>query len=533
MLSRSAISLYVDSFCNVKRKLYLDMKDQAPEQKDGKEKMVINAEELLGLSFGPAWAKGNANERTFKPREEDERKPRKKAPRQSNQGQERSRKMEKPRRPERQRPERVVFEPLPIDVKILPDQERLSAVVRELHHSKRAYPLAEIAKCFIAKPEFYRIKIESTDPEDKIRAFQCKKCQLISSKLEDMEAHFIKEHMDQFFDSAEVETEGISGNFVCVGRCGLSGEIFGPSNHHSYAAHVEEVHASKYPSMPIDEYKKRIEMVRDPEVIAAWQESTKKQTQYTLKDVADAQPMTLAEAEKYMRVNVLPKEITRAKRAVLSGALLNNLQDANLKRTIEMSLRKEARFPFTLMIALRSAFRHMKLSLFKFGGKINFVSSIAPAKLDVEKVAPEIKAVFDFLATNTGKTRQDVIEALRGETPAEESDAKVATELTWLIEKGHIIEYFDGTMALPGQKFEGKAENEAAMESIRNHIENADKIAAEIREAKAVATDKAAKAEVAEAPAEEVFVEVVEVAISEPVVEEVVASEDAPTEEPV
>ena len=150
------------------------------------------------------------------------------------------------------RPERVPFVPLPIDVKILPDQERLSAVVRELHHTKRAYPLAEIAKCFIAKPEYYRIKIESTDPEDKIRAFQCKKCQLISSKLEDMGTHFIKEHIDSIFDTQEVEVEGITGSFVCVGRCGMSGEIFGPSNHHSYSVRVEEVHASKFPNMPIE-----------------------------------------------------------------------------------------------------------------------------------------------------------------------------------------------------------------------------------------------------------------------------------------
>ena len=108
------------------------------------------------------------------------------------------------------------------------------------------------------------------------------------------------------------------------------------------------------------------------------------------------------------------------------------------------------------MISLRSAFRHMKLSLFKFGGKINFVSSIAPMKLDSEKVAPEIKAVFDYLAENTGKTRQEVIEALRGDSSVDESDAKVATELTWLVEKGHIVEYFNGMIGLPNQKLKAK-----------------------------------------------------------------------------
>ena len=86
-------------------------------------------------------------------------------------------------------------------------------------------------------------------------------------------------------------------------------------------------------------------MVRDEEVISAWQESTKKQTQYILKDVADAQPMTFAEAEKYLRANVLPKEITRAKRAVLSGAMLSTIQDSDLKRTIENLFAQRDSFP--------------------------------------------------------------------------------------------------------------------------------------------------------------------------------------------
>lgn len=506
------------------------MKDQAPEEKDGKQKPAVNAEELLGMNFGPAWAKSAPGERTFKPRKEAGRKPQKKGKRPPKQGQERSRRMETPRRPDRvrePRQPREAFEPLPVEIRFLPDQERLSAVVRELHHSKRAYPLAEVAKCFVAKPSFYRIKVESVDKEDHIRAFQCKQCQMISSSLPLLEAHFLKEHMDHFFDAQEIETEGITGNFVCVGRCGLSGEVFGPPNHHSYNERVEEVHRARYPHMAFEEYKKRIEMVRDEEVISAWQESTKKQVQFTLKGAEDAEPMTRGEAEKYMANNVIPKEVSRAKRAVMPGDLLETLVDEKLKKTIEFNLRKERRFPFTLMIALRSAFRHMKLYLFKFGGKVNFVTSVQPAKLDSAKVANEIKDVFDYISANPGKTRQDVVEALRPETGAEESDSKVATELTWLLEKGHIIEYFDGTVGLPGQKFTGKTENAVAMASVHHHIENAPQIAAEIRAAKEAAAEEAAKAAAAaEAPAAE-SVEAPAETPAAPVAEEAAPAEES------
>ncbi|MFC1468205.1 hypothetical protein ACFLQY_05950, partial [Verrucomicrobiota bacterium] len=468
----------------------------------------------------------------FKPRQESGRKPRK-GKRPPQQGQERSRRMEKPRRPERSaprtRPAREPFEPLPVEIRFLPDQERLSAVVRELHHSKRAYPLAEVAKCFVAKPSFYRIKVESVDKEDNIRAFQCKQCQMISSSLPLLEVHVIKEHMDMFFDSQEVETEGITGNFVCIGRCGMSGELLGPPNHHSYGTKVEEVHRARYPQVPLEEYKKRIEMVRDEETIAKWQESTKKQVHYTLKGAEEAAPMSRVEAEKYMAANVIPKEVTRAKRAVMPGTMLENLTDEKLKKTIEFHLRKEARFPFTLMIALRSAFRHMKLYLFKFGGKVNFVTSVQPAKLGTDKVANEIKEVFDYISEHSGKTRQEIVEALRPEGGSDEGDSKVATELAWLLEKGHIIEYFDGTVGMPGQKFAGKTENAVAMASVQHHIENAPKIAAEIRAAK----EEEAKEAAEKAEAEKAAKAEAEKAEAEVAATEAPAEEAAPAAEPV
>ena len=49
----------------------------------------------------------------------------------------------------------------PVQIRFVPDQRRLTSVVRQLSASNRSYPLMELAYLFFSKPEYCLVKIES------------------------------------------------------------------------------------------------------------------------------------------------------------------------------------------------------------------------------------------------------------------------------------------------------------------------------------------------------------------------------------
>ncbi|MDB6093125.1 MAG: hypothetical protein JWM32_687 [Verrucomicrobia bacterium] len=96
-------------------------------------------------------------------------------------------------------------------------------------------------------------------------------------------AHVLSTHLDKFFDRAEVEIEPPKGNFQVINRCTVTGELLGPPNYHRYNQIVQQHFAAKIRGMSLENYRGRIETVRDPEVVAQWLEKMKKTTRYSWK----------------------------------------------------------------------------------------------------------------------------------------------------------------------------------------------------------------------------------------------------------
>jgi len=476
------------------------MKDQVPDEKDVQSEERTPAQELLNeLTFEPDWARRNPaappqgfrkEERERPPRREGHRSGFSKGARPERASGERParrpdrRSSDRPPRPEtrpetrpaagaprtaagrppfRRAPEsdRPFTPSLPVDIYFLPDQDRLAAVVHELHESRRAYSLVDMANRFMAATNLFRVKIEvrkNTEPSQPL--WQCKLCRLCSMDEDALRAHFMAAHMTEFFEVLDVEADPLSGNFICIGRCGFSGELLAPPNHHSYADKVLEVRQRVRPGLPLEKYKERIEMVKDETLIEQWRDQTRRRTEYRLKKVPEGetpQAMTRAQAEEWLASRETARRVVAVKRAVISATQIAEIPDARLRTQVEQAQQKEKKFPFSLMIALRAAFRHMKLFLFK-AGKANFVSSIQPVRLPDEKAANEIVEIFTWLKEHRGRTRHELIEALRPGALAkgEEAASKLINELAWLLERGHLIEFHDGSIALPGQAFKSR-----------------------------------------------------------------------------
>jgi hypothetical protein len=233
-----------------------------------------------------------------------------------------------------------------------------------------------------------------------------------------------------------------------VARCRKTGVLLGPPNHHSYTDRLSELHQSRFPHLTLEEYKRNIETVRDEELIEQWKEESRRKTVYRLKSDPDAEPVDLYKAEAdFMETAAASYEQTA--RAIVPSGIARTLDDPDVTHAVRRAWAKESHFPLSMSFAMRAAFRHMHLHLFK-AGRINFVTHIKPRPIRPDKAIDSIAEVLVFLKEHPGSTRRHMLEVLHPSLKPDSREAQAALEpLSWLIERGHIIEFFNGTLAVP------------------------------------------------------------------------------------
>lgn len=422
-----------------------------------------------------------------------------------------------PRRDDR-RPPREALPRLDVKVSFLPDRERLALVVRDIQASRRAFPLIEIANRFLGREDLYLVKLELASPaqapEGAPRAtlVQCLECKRVFRNRANAEAHLLNDHLDKFFAVEETEVEPPTGVFTCVARCRLSGTVLGPPNYHGYNEKIQELWAARFAHMSKAEYLGHVETVRDEALVEQWKDSLRKKTVYRLKEVPEGQeaaPMSRAEAQDWMRAGKLNPMLRESARCLVPGPQSRQFDDGSLRSAVSLAWQKETRFPFTLSLALRPAFRHMHLHLFKVNARETYVTAVAPLPVDKATAPAIVKDVLDHLEAHAGATRQQVLEGMRpGADPESAAAAELLLHLNNLIANGGVIEFFNGTLVLP-----------------RSGMRSEDKPAAGEKPAEE-APAGAAEAEGADAPpAAE--------AVAEPAVAEPAAVEAVPEEPPV
>lgn len=455
--------------------------------------------------------------------------------------------------------------PLPLEIRVLPEQKALGAVIRRIQTSHRAFPLRDIAWLFLDNPASCLIRIEPLKDQP-VPLFQCKVCGLPALTEEEVRAHLVNRHMDDFFDVEEVSCEPPAGAFVCVARCSLSGELLGPPNHHSFNSKVHEMLRTRFPNMSEEAYRSRIDTVREPEVIEQWRQQCTKKKIYRRKGatlpaaepVADgaaaaaegaeaepppkAPPMEREVAELVFLREILPEQIASIRHLICTAAVAVQTTSRPLYYALKDTLNRERRFPASLFFALRGAFRHRNLHLFRVNDPKgqDFVMLKTPAVLDPAHTVQALSDVLAFVNGHPACTKAELIAALAGSDEAKMKETLV--QLAWLVEKGHVIEYYNDVLSapldypafrfLPGEKQAGGQQGGRRSEAISAAPSAAPLAAAPAQPAAEAAAESAeapAAPEAASADAEPVAVEPAvsaEAAVSaEPVAAEAVAAE--------
>jgi hypothetical protein len=434
-----------------KTKVY--MNDESSSEKH----QPLGAEALEGLDFSPNWdqPQKKAYTRTFSDR-----------PKRSNQrdhgrgergagrdrrSDNRSREMgskHADRKPQAADRRRASVPDYPLEITILPNQKHLASVVRQVHQTHRAYPLMELANLLIKDADACRVKLEVSKTETEFCLFQCSLSGFFAVDEAAVQSHRVRHHLDELFDVVIEEQDLPTGHFPGVSRCTKTGTLLGPSNHHSYALAVEQWHASHFSDRPLTECKSWLEVVKDEEVIEAWKVAFSKQERFKLKIEPEGALLTRPQAEQYM-LRHADHAVVKSRKVVAPLELVLAGGDDVLKAMVNRALVKERRFPLNLSHAMRAAFRHMKLFLFKVG-KINYVTAIKPNKLNESGVAEDVLQVLGVLKNKPGCTRDELLQAVCPGVEADSEEGRTALKpLSWLIERGHIVEYFNGKLALP------------------------------------------------------------------------------------
>ncbi|HXA80168.1 MAG TPA: hypothetical protein VNV14_02775 [Opitutaceae bacterium] len=323
------------------------------------------------------------------------------------------------------------------NVAFYPEDTSFAALAKTIRASCRTLELFDIARTILAKNDRF-VAVVQRKPAAATEAATpaAKPAPLYLSVLDGLPfetdaaviAHVLSKHLDKFFDLAEVEIEPPKGNFQVINRCTITGELLGPPNYHRYSQIIQQHHAAKVARMSFEQFRERIESVRDPELINQWLEKMKKATRYTWKagssaaakpaapvvessnsqvpsdknsggETPAAQPPaepaapaseapaavptpavtfdSFEEARTYLLTHASDKVFRALDPIRFPGKLLETIAPGEIRRAVEGHLERQRRFPLDTANGLRGRLRRESFTIFKKGSKgISYVCAV-------------------------------------------------------------------------------------------------------------------------------------------------------------
>ena len=370
-------------------------------------------------------------------------------------------------------------QPPELNTSFTPEEKGVESLARQIKMSGRAYPLFDIARLILEKPERHSITFSVKKKADGQIAQPLFLCALDDSLwLSEAEAveHVMRKHFGTFYQAERTATEPPKGTYTFVAQCGLSGAIHGPPNHHDYQNQLHKLHTQRFSRMPFDAFKASVKIVRDEEVVKKWIEDQSFKTEFICLNVPE--PLRLgsrADVEKHFREVHKENIIKAVESHTLNGKVARESKSPEMIRFTRFIWEEQRRFPLQIATTLSQQFARQGLQFFKVNKTVTHVSVARPSFLDLATtpVSETIKRIVDFINATPKATRRKLFEALAPSpvkpapvapaateptaVPAEAAPAPAAAEpsaeqtavnadLHWLIHQGHVIEFANGIL---------------------------------------------------------------------------------------
>ena len=334
--------------------------------------------------------------------------------------------------------------PLDVDIKVLPEPKALGAIMRRIQQDIHAYKLKELAYFFLDNPSSMLLKVaprlQSGGEGERQKFHQCRACGFAALDEGDVADHIVSAHLGDYYETREVACEPPSGNFNCVAKCGLSGELLGPPNVHEFNSVVREMIRTKYPNMTEDQYRSHIEMVRDPEAVEAWRKSRTSRTMFFAKGADEnAQGMTREQAEAEFRRTILASLVDTPKNLSITADVALKSPFRPLSLAVRNALEAEMRNPYGICFALRGAFHHRKFKFFRANDARGpeFVTNVEYKEFDSAHAIPELASAAKFLEEHPCIDKSEF-----------PPDGDFEKHLKWLVSTGHAVAFTNGVYSI-------------------------------------------------------------------------------------
>ncbi len=358
---------------------------------------------------------------------------------------------------------------------LTPDEKGVESLARQIRMTARAYPLFDIARLILQKPERYSVAFSvKKNAEGKIiqPLFLCALDDTLWVSEDEAVAHVLNKHFATFYQAERTATEPPKGKYTFVAQCGMSGVILGPPNYHDYQNQLRKMHAERFSRMPFEMFKSRVKIVSDEAVVKKWIEERSWKTEYVALNIPEPIRLDSREAvEKHFRETHKENIIKQVEAHKLTGVAAKNLRSPGLTWLVRQAWEEQKRFPLQLATVLSQQFAGHGLQFFKVNKTVTHVSVARPHFLDLETmpVSEGVKRIVDFINAFPKTTRRKLMEALapappaptviavvpEGSAPASQpapaieptaEQTAVIADLHWLIHQGHVIEFADGRL---------------------------------------------------------------------------------------
>lgn len=361
--------------------------------------------------------------------------------------------------------------PLPeIEASLRPEDKGVESLARQIKMTGRAYPLFEIAQMILQKPERHLVlfSVKKNAQGEPIQPlFVCALDDTLWLSEDEAVAHVLKKHFTTFYQAERTATEPPKGKYTFVAQCGISGIILGPPNHHDYQNQLRKLHGERFSRMPFEEYKTRVRIVRDEEVVKKWVDDQSWKTDYICLNMPEPLRLANMEAvEKHFRETHKENIIKPVETHALNGAAARALRSPELARLVRSVCEDQRRFPLQLATVLSQQFASHGLQFFKVNKTLTHVCVARPRYLDLTAtpVSEGVRRIVEYINATPKCTRRQLVEALSPSQPAPvvpsagadapqaesaeptPEQTAVIADLHWLIHEGHVIEFATGIL---------------------------------------------------------------------------------------
>ena len=363
--------------------------------------------------------------------------------------------------------------PLELDVALQPEKNGVESLARQIKHTGRSYPLFDIARLILAKPERYLVVLKTRKKEDGSVAqplFFCQVDETVWLSEDQALDHVLSRHFDTFYKTDKTEIDPPKGTYTFVAQCGMSDQILGPPNYHGYQDKLRALHADRFPRLPLDVFKSRVKIIHDEEVVKQWLDDQSWKTEYIAINLPEEARLESREAvREHFRQHHLSNLISGVSDVALKASVFNKKTPPRMQNLVRYAIDDQRRFPLKIVNMLSQEFSSHGLQFFKRKKSVTHVSVSRPHHLNLEQtpVSDSIRNIVTFVVDNQNCTRRMILDkfvpepdkpesaevpaegdAPKPDTPLSPERTAILSDLHWLVHQGHVVEYANGQMEI-------------------------------------------------------------------------------------